>query len=248
MVYLQEKSSIERIIHRLLAHPDLSFLTKPINTSIEAKVADLSPSLREWVWEAVDTPAYVYEVDQPVWYIPDAHIEMSQYKTWGEVARKLSPLYALPPYFTESAPSEMQALVEKWKASTTNSSKRALLALRFVQDEVRDLGIEEGMGAFQPEPPELTFKRRFGDCKGKTLLLHALLHLMDIPSTPLLVDSSRGKILPTVLPIPILFNHVVLQIEIDGAIYWADPTACLQGGLTRDKFFPKLRMGPFTCR
>lgn len=243
MVYLQRDFPVEKIVHRLLGHPDLSFLIKPVNLSIEPKIADLSPSLREWVWEAVDTPAYNYESDQPIWHNPPAHIEMSQYKTWGEIARKLATLYTLPPDFIESAPSEMLALVETWKTSTTDLSKRALLALRFVQDKIRYLGIEEDMGAFQPTSPNVTFQRRFGDCKDKTFLLHALLHLMDIPSKPLLVHSSRGKRLSEMLPMPFLFDHIVLQLEIDSRTYWADPTLSLQGGSLETNFFPNYEWG-----
>ena len=97
MVYLQRDFSIEKIAHRLLAHPDLSFLMKPINMAVEPNMVDISPSLREWAWEATETPPHVYESEQPVWYNPPAHVEMSQYKTWKEVAQKLSPLYVLPP-------------------------------------------------------------------------------------------------------------------------------------------------------
>ncbi len=243
MVYLQRDSSAEKITHRLLGPPDFSFLIKPFNTSIETKIADLSPSLREWVWEATDTDAHPYEPNQPVWHNPPAHIQISQYETWEALVRKLSPLYTLPSDFTKSVPFEMQALAEKWKASTNDLSERALLALRFVQNEVRYLGIEEGMGAFQPRPPHLTFQKRFGDCKDKAFLLHALLHLMDIPSTPLLVHSSNGKRLSEALPDPTLFNHLVLQIEIQGTTYSVDPTYSLQGGSLQTNFFPNYEYG-----
>ncbi len=242
-VYLQRDFTVEKITHRLLGQPDLSFLIKPVNTTLESRIVDLSPSLREWSWEAVETSPYIYEADQPAWHNPPAHIEMSQYRTWKEVAQKISPLYILPSDFAQTSPSEMQALVGKWKASTKSLPERALLALRFVQDEVRYLGIEEGMGAFQPNDPSLTFLRRFGDCKDKTFLLHALLQLMDIPSTPLLVHTYRGKRLPEVLPAPVLFNHLVLQLEVDGTTYWVDPTSSLQGGSLQTNCFPGYEWG-----
>lgn len=134
-------------------------------------------------------------------------------------------------------PPEMQVLVEEWKASSEDAKERALLALRFVQDEVRYLGFEEGMGAFKPSDPSLTFKRRFGDCKDKTFLLHALLQLMDISSTPVLVDSDEGKLLPDALPGLLLFDHVILRIEIDDSPYCVDPTCSLQGGSLESNFF-----------
>ena len=77
----------------------------------------------------------------------------SQYKTWGHLAQKIAPLYVLPDDFPEIIPSEMQALVDRWKASTPILAERALLAIRFVQDEVRYLGIEENIGAIKPVTP-----------------------------------------------------------------------------------------------
>jgi hypothetical protein len=243
MIYMQRDFSVEKIVHRFLGHPDLSFLIKPVNTAIEPKICDLSTSLREWSWEASDTDPYSYETDQPIWHNPPAHIEMSQYSTWEEVAKKLYPLYTLPSDFSQSIPLEMQALVEKWKISTPETVNKALLALRFIQDQIRYLGIEEGMGAFQPTDPRLTFQRRFGDCKDKTFLLHALLQLMNIPSKPLLVHTYRGKMLPNALPTPLVFDHLVLQLEIDGMTYYVDPTFSLQGGSLQTNIFPAYEWG-----
>ena len=237
-VYLQREFSVEKITHRLLGSPDLSFLIKPINTAIEPTILDLSPNLREWSWETSNTSPYTCEANEPIWHNPPAYIDMSQYQTWEEVAEKYYLLHALPSDFAQSVPSEMKDLVEHWKNSASETSKRALLATRFVQDQIRYLGIEENMGAFQPTDPLLTFQRRFGDCKDKTFLLHALLQLMDIPSSPLLVHTSRGKRLREVLPNPFVFDHLVLQLEIDGKSYYVDPTISLQGGSLQTTFFP----------
>lgn len=242
-VYMQRDFSVEKISHRFLGHPDLAFLIKPVNTKVEPKICDLSPTLREWSWEASDTLPCCYEADQPIWHNPLVHIEMSQYQTWEEVAKKFYPLYILPSDFAQSIPEEIRVLVEQWKASTPKASKRALLALRFVQDEVRYLGLEEGIRAFLPTDPRLTFQRRFGDCKDKTFLLHALLQLMDISSKPLLVHASRGKRLPEVLPTPLAFDHLVLQLEMDETLYYVDPTYSLQGGSLQTSFFPDYEWG-----
>lgn len=241
--YLQRDFAVEKIVYRLLAPPDLTFDIKPINTTTIPQVTDLSPALREWVWEAIDPPIYKFEDDQPAWHNPPAHIELSQYKTWAELAQKVAPLYLLPDDFPEIIPPEMQALVDRWKASTPLLAERALLAIRFVQDEVRYLGIEENIGAIKPVDPRLTFQRRFGDCKDKTQLLHALLKLLDIDSKPMLVHSSRGKRLAHVLPLPQLFNHAVLQLNVDGNTYWVDSTLGMQGGALHSNPFPDYYYG-----
>src|SRR5262249_46223415 len=116
-------------------------------------------------------------------------------------------------------------------------------ALRFVQDEVRYLGFEEGVMGHMPHDPFLVFQRRFGDCKDKTFLLHFLLHLMGISSTPVLVDISAGKALTEMLPTPFAFNHIILRITIDDVDYWVDPTISLQGGSLVKNYFPNYYWG-----
>lgn len=242
-IYLQRDVPVEKITHRLLAHPDLSFAIKPVNTTITPQIKNLSPSVQEWSWEAMETPPYPYESDRPSWANLPAHIEVSQYRGWDEVVQKLYPLYVLPHHLPEYVSSEMQALVNEWKGSTQDPGERALLALRFVQDKIRYLGIEEGMRGMRPTNPRLTFQRRFGDCKDKTLLLHTLLQLMDIPSKPLLVCTNTGKRLPDILPSATAFDHIALQLQIGEAIYWVETTLTLQGGKLQTNYFPDYAWG-----
>ncbi|MFS8562810.1 MAG: DUF3857 domain-containing protein [Rhabdochlamydiaceae bacterium] len=241
--YFQEEESIEKMVYRLLASPSFSFRTKSMNVDIEPQITDISPFVREWIWESAETPPYVYEPGQPIWHNPISQIQISQFANWGEVAQKECLLYRLPSDFLETIPLDMQALVEEWMDKAQDSETRALLALRFVQDKIRYLGIEEGAGAVEPRPPRLTFQRRFGDCKDKTVLLHALLALMDIDSTPLLVQSKGGGRLPEALPMPFLFDHVVLQLKINGKFYFVDPTINLQGGSLENNYFPNYGWG-----
>lgn len=231
---------IEKISHRLLTYPDHCFAIKPYNAAIEPIVRDRSDTLREWHWEVIQPEVYIEEESEPDWYQSVAFIEMSDYRNWGEVAAQIVPLFSLPEDFDVSIPTEMANLVSGWKGT---QEERALAALRFVQDEVRYLGFEEGIMGHTPHDPRLVFQQRFGDCKDKTFLLHALLHLMDISSTPILVDTRAGKALTEMLPIPSAFNHIILQMTIDGIDYCVDSTISLQGGSLKDNFFPNYYWG-----
>jgi len=102
---------------------------------------------------------------------------------------------------------------------------------------VRYLGFEEGIDGFKPSDPKSVFKRRFGDCKEKTFLLHMLLAMMDIPSTPVLVHTEEGKTIPELLPTAFGFNHIILRIEIGEEEYWVDSTLYSQGGELLEEIF-----------
>jgi hypothetical protein len=61
-----------------------------------------------------------------------------------------------------------------------------LRGLRLVEDKTRYLFLGMGDGGYKPAPADETWSRRFGDCKGKTVLLLALLRELKIEAEPVL--------------------------------------------------------------
>lgn len=242
-IKLQVSSVTEKVSHRILSHPNTPISYRAFNTSAEPRIRDLSSNLREWTWEAFSTTPASYEEARPAWYNPAARVQISLYKSWQEVAQIIAPLYALPENFKERAMPAMKELTKKWKEASEQPAERALLALRFVQDEIRYMGFEEGIGAYKPCDPNRTLQRRFGDCKDKAFLLCALLSLMDIQSQPVLVQTEDNRILDKLLPSPLAFNHVILQIDIGDRLYRCDPTLSLQGGSLDENYLPDYRWG-----
>jgi tetratricopeptide (TPR) repeat protein len=93
-----------------------------------------------------------------------------------------------------------------------------------VQDDVRYLYVALEQGGLVPASAEETWRRRFGDCKGKTALLLSMLHGLGLQAEPVLVDSFTGDALPDRLPMVGAFDHVLVRAEIDGHTYWLDGT------------------------
>src|SRR5207248_3294814 len=93
---------------------------------------------------------------------------------------------------------------------------RALPALRFVQDDVRYLGIEIGPSSHRPHPPAAVLDQRFGDCKDKSLLLVTLLRALGVEAWPVLLHTSLGRALDEWLPTAVAFNHVVVLARVGG--------------------------------
>lgn len=234
---LQGPVIFEYFYRRLLAHSALDVDCKLFHTSAAPEVIDLSPEVREWSWALKETEAFVQEEHSPGWHFPLASVQFSQYKSWEEVIQKLLPLFTLDPMLQEELPPEMVTLVQYWMETCSIPDERALCALRFVQEDVRYLGFEEGIDGVKPSDPRQVFQRRFGDCKDKVFLLHALLKWMGIESTPVLVSTTEGKFLSESIPLPIVFDHIILRIDIEGREYWVDGTMTLQGGSSLDENF-----------
>ncbi len=82
----------------------------------------------------------------------------------------------------------------------------------FMQQQIRYVGIEIGIGGWQPHAAEDIFRSRYGDCKDKATLMVSMLDAVGIRATWLAVDTERGFIDPGT---PSLFgNHMITAIEI----------------------------------
>ncbi len=93
-----------------------------------------------------------------------------------------------------------------------------------MQDKVRYVFLGLSDGGLVPADADLTWQRRFGDCKGKTVLLLALLHGLGIAADPAIVSSQLGDGMDERLPMVGLFDHVIVRTAIGGKTYWLDGT------------------------
>lgn len=82
----------------------------------------------------------------------------------------------------------------------------------FMQQQIRYVGIEIGIGNLQPHPAEEVFQKRYGDCKDKATLMIAMLDAVGIRATWVSVDHRRGVIDPGT---PSIYgDHMIAAIEI----------------------------------
>lgn len=89
----------------------------------------------------------------------------------------------------------------------------------FMQQKIRYVGIEIGIGGYRPHPAEQVFRDRYGDCKDKATLLISMLDALHVRATWVLVDTHRGFVDPDV---PSLAgNHAIAAIELPSG--YADP-------------------------
>lgn len=82
----------------------------------------------------------------------------------------------------------------------------------FMQQQIRYVGIEIGVGGYIPHPAEDVYRNRYGDCKDKVTLMIAMLDAVGVRATWVLVDTERG-VIDAKVP-SMMANHVITAIEI----------------------------------
>lgn len=218
--YVPTLRAVTRLVYP--ARRDLHFRVK--NRSIKPSITTVK-GVTEWLWDEANVPARRPDRDTPSDHDPCGSIQVSEYANWGDLVDWGAPLYQIDTPLS----SELEAQADRLR-KISDTEERILAALRFVQDEVRYLGIESGVGSFQPTAPGEVLRRRFGDCKDKAHLLGTLLRRTGIDAIPALVSTTYRRTIAERLPAPGVFNHVILQVHTGAATYWLDATRSSQRG------------------
>jgi hypothetical protein len=176
-----------------------------------------------------NTKAIKLEDNIPSWTIPYKYFELSSYKSWKDVNLWAQKVFAL------KEEPVLDDVFNEIFTGTETTEEKINKVINYVQDEIRYMGIEAGIGSIKPLAPELVIKKRFGDCKDKSLLLVSLLKKIGInESYPALVNVAIQHELGKFEPSNEVFNHCIVTFNYNDSSYWIDPTIPLQGGDFKD--------------
>jgi len=188
-------------------------------------------------WNNPATEVWESESNVPDWYVAVPYLSVTEYGNWNEVVNW--GLKTFNNYQYTFSP-ELNAKITDWyKQAKGYNDDFATLALRFVQDQVRYLGLEIGENSHRPHAPEEVFKNRFGDCKDKALLYSSILQKGGMKAYVALVNTSLRSKLLDATPAPGHFDHAIVAIERSAGTYiFVDPTYTHQGGALINTYVP----------
>jgi lipoprotein NlpI len=205
----------------------------PVSRPLRAKGirADVMPEVIEQGERRVlrvlkrDVPMVRAEENVPPWYKVWPSVHVSEYPEWSDVARWADDLFG----GSADLGPELTARIHAWRAQDLSREQLAAVVLEAVQDEVRYFSLSLGESSHRPKAPALTFAERLGDCKDKVALLNAALQRLGFDAKPALVSLQRNRGIADYLPGHDQFDHVITRLEVDGKVYWLDPTLQKQG-------------------
>jgi tetratricopeptide (TPR) repeat protein len=177
----------------------------------------------ELTLDLTDIKAPVLPVGAPLRYLDLRTLSFSGFDDWAQVSALMAPLYAKAATLEPNSPLKAEAA--KIAAASPDPKVRAALALKLVQSQVRYVFVGLDGGGRKPAAADETWRHRFGDCKGKTVLLLALLKELGIPAEAALVNSTgRADGLDKRLPGLDPFDHVIARVTIGDQVHWLDGT------------------------
>jgi len=92
----------------------------------------------------------------------------------------------------------------------------------FVASKIRYVGIDFGIGRYQPHDAMEVLANQYGDCKDKDTLLEALLRAKGYSTAPVLIGAGIAPVVD--VPSPAVFNHVITTVDLPAGRIWLDST------------------------
>ena len=137
-------------------------------------------------------------------------IEFSSIKSW----RDISEWYASLIKKNLKISPEIEEAAKKAASGHTTLKDKTRAILEYVQDNFRYVSMCFGDNAFEPHPTNQIFKNKYGDCKDLSLVTMAMLSVAGIDSQMALFNGESEISDPRHdLPIPTLFDHVILLVK-----------------------------------
>lgn len=186
-----------------------------------------------YTWTVKDMKPYVNEANSLNRLYSLAHVIpwIKSYKVNGKVIPVLGSSDDLYNWYSgisansnEEHSEELKSVVDSLTRNTTNELEKVKSIYYWVQDHIRYIAIEDGMGGFVPRSGKLVFDRRYGDCKDMASIIKKMLFYADIPSYLTWIGSRDLPYRYNDLPTPHVDNHMIATYIHNDKYYFLDAT------------------------
>src|SRR5258707_2110979 len=198
----------------------------------------------QWHWSINDVRAIRVEQDMPPWrgiagsmvvaLVPPSGQDPG-IQSWHEL---VAWYLGLTRGRRDASPEIKQKVADLTASIPTTFGKMQAMA-KFVQNDIRYVAIELGIGGHPNPPAAEVFSHRYGDCKDKVTLLSTMLKEIGIESYYVLINTERGSVTAATPP-NLAFDHAILAIVLPADL----ETATLQAGVTHPKLGKILFLHP----
>lgn len=178
----------------------------------------------QFQWAISDVKGIRAEEQMPPWpgvagemivtFFPAAGASDRSFKDW----RQMGIWYTGLIQGRRDPTPEMKQKVASLTAGTSSQVEKMAALAKFVQQEIRYVAIELGIGGIQPHPAGEIFQHRYGDCKDKATLMGAMLKEIGVDSFYVIINSERGSV-DAATPAQVdAFDHAIIAIKIPDGV------------------------------
>lgn len=173
----------------------------------------------QWQWVVTDLKGVRKEDDMPPMAGLLGQMIVSFYPPGGPGTNGFSNWQQMGSWYLNLTSGRREASPEiKQKVTTLTGQASAQLdkmkaIAKFVQEDIRYVAIELGIGGWQPHAAADVFAHRYGDCKDKATLMASMLSAIGVESYYVVINTERGAVTADT-PAHNGFDHAILAIKL----------------------------------
>lgn len=215
----QRDIPVESSTYQLILPREMLFKQKPVNVSVEPVVVDQG-SKRQYTWALQQIPALKEVLYMPplkehkmAIYFSPIEFALEEYhgsaESWSAFSKWICALNENVLTLDESTLSQILSMCQSLE---TPEEKIAAL-YSFLQSHTRYVAAYKGIATLQPMKAQQVYSSGYGDCKGLTMLMIAMLKSVGIEAYPAYVRTR--DLGPIFVDFPSnQFNHVFAMVPI----------------------------------
>lgn len=188
--------------------------------------------IKTYSWQLANRPAVTQEPYAADWYSREPRVSLApgdfevqglkgNCSSWTELGRFCGSLYRGRGQLPEEARRKVHALVD----GLNDDREKIKVLYGFLQQNTHYVGVELGIGGWQPYDASYVYNKKYGDCKALANYMMALLKEAGIRACPVLIRSgAEAPAIDTGFAC-IQFNHVIAVAFAGKDSVWLECTS-----------------------
>jgi len=235
--------SIQHSVFEIETPADLGVRYKLLNTNMQPLISQTGGKIN-YTWEQHNLKAYKLEKHsgsafsyEPTILVAPNKFQLDQYDgdmtSWKNFGAWIDNLYLK----TVDLPVEKKLFYQAMVKDATTDREKAAILYNYMQNNMRYVSIQLGIGGLRPFPASFVDDKKYGDCKALSNYLKSALDAVGVKSNIVIIQGSNT-------PRNVLedfpanyFNHAILCIPQPTDTIWLECTSTT---------LPFAQLGPFT--
>ncbi|HYE54713.1 MAG TPA: DUF3857 domain-containing protein, partial [Chitinophagaceae bacterium] len=226
-----QKFAVQQSRFTVICPSDYKLRYKPLNCKVEPVITEKS-GRKNYVWELTGLEPIEQEYASKSWIdlCPKVVIGASDFKmqnyagnmdTWQDFGKFV---YSLK-QGRDQLPEDIKKKVADLTNGVNDPRQKVNRLYEFMQANTRYIGIQLGIGGWQPFDAAYVATKRYGDCKALSNYMYSLLKEAGINSYYTLIRAdNEDKQIMTDFPSQ-QFNHVILCVPVEKDTIWLECTS-----------------------
>ncbi|MEP7264475.1 MAG: DUF3857 and transglutaminase domain-containing protein [Bacteroidota bacterium] len=187
-----------------------------------------------YTWQSVDVPKFESEdnAPDPTFVVPKVVLYIDEFDNNNVQEKVLPDVKHLYKWYStlltdvwKEEHNDTKKLADSLTAGIKGDDAKAKALFYWVQDHIKYIAFEDGLGGFIPRPASEVQRKRYGDCKDKATLLCELLRAAGLNGYRAWIGTRDIDYTYAELPSPQVDNHMITAYNNGSKWYFFDATA-----------------------